>query len=338
MTIDKLVVNKQINIHGDTADIALQVQASSIPAADAKSADVAFEQFLRTLRGQKVRQGDQVLWTNEERETIRHAPNTAAAVEAYKQKFPDSKRGYSGISRMYLYLKGRKGAAAAVPPGAPVQKSAENVEKPAPAPVKPKSPEKKAPISAKIKNLIVAWSPEEDGIIKDCKNKEAAWAAYHAKFPDSKRSESGVVQRYQKLLRLKAKEKPAGKTVKKTPPAAPGKDDETIINIKGAEGLDGAPENKGTEKDPETPVPAGSPAPAETPAPAAEPEAKPRPLIVTGIKVRQIGGRTRFLGLATVKRVNALAKEALVDIGNGVEWIPFHNLAPAMENPAGAPA
>jgi len=57
-------------------------------------------------------------------------------------------------------------------------------------------------------------------------------------------------------------------------------------------------------------------------------EAKPAgpARFVKDTKVRQISGRIRFHGVATVKRVNDENTEALVDIGNGLEWIPLNIL------------
>lgn len=205
---------------------------------------------------------------------------------------------------------------------------------------------------------VLGWTPEQRDLVSKCKTKEEAWQKFQEQFP-GQRNENAVHQRFNKL-------KKAGKIAKKktTRAAKPAYDNEPIININGLdEDLTTAlPEKNPTRKErgvtkhhaaekksaatarekinaaaqtiaaakqgPEDTTPSTQPVDCVLVSPGTGNTNG----IVSGIKVRQIDGRLRFHGLATVKRVNTVTCEALVDIGNGVEWIPCNKLAPAMQS------
>ena len=235
MTIDKYVVNRQTTIHGETADIALQVMASDISVHDAETANGAFDQFISVITGKqlspvKLRHEVPAKWSNEEREAIRCCPSSPESVRVYREKFPKSTRKDSGITRMWLYLKDNKPscfgrfkeeqgcrdnpcedtaacretthqANEREKAEAPVRslvaaEEAVTIKKPS-TPSKKPAPEKKGSLA---KNFDAErWSPDERKVITEAESRQSAIASYREKYPDSKRSDDAIGRQFYEI-------------------------------------------------------------------------------------------------------------------------------------------
>jgi len=188
--IDKIVVNKQIGVSGDRGNIALQVTADDIPAAEVIAAERAFDRFVSEITGKpeiiaplKQRNGMQVLWTDEEREAIRTCPSPSAAVKAYREKFPQSTRKDSGITRMWLYLREKP---ARVPAPGPIVEEKDLL-----------STRKTTPKRDLHNNFDAdRWSSEEKRVILEANSREDVVVKYREQFPNSTRSDDAICRQF----------------------------------------------------------------------------------------------------------------------------------------------
>lgn len=316
MAIDKYVVNSQITTHGDTADITLQVTASGISTADAKSAEDEFNKFIGVLSGKstpKKRTGAQSAWTDKEREVIKKATSSRESVVLYRAAFPKSTRRESGITRMWLYLKDR----GVVVPASP-KKSGSPSQGPKKKPqscAKVRKTAKKIPPSGRNNALSPRWSEEEKSVVDTAKDAATAWAEYQVHFPTGPRNENAVYQRWTKHHKAAPAEKsapaePAPGPAKESVPPQPSEDQDPAEPEK-------TPAPQGTDQDlidamPDTRPPTGP-----------EKKTPPRPTIIgLGTTVRHNGPKSSpFFGKTGTVSKMGTGSQILVNFGESSQWL-----------------
>lgn len=322
MTIDKYVVNSQTTIHGDTADIALQVTAAGISVQDAKTAEDAFDQFIGQISGKvkKTYEHIAIPYSAEEVDVVRNAPDKSTAWAYFRQAFPKSHRTRDAIRKKWLELHPEvviaEGSSPAVTPP-----PKESVAKTMPSEEKPAATDKKTE------------QPDSRGIRKGTRILGVRGSSHKG----MKYGQRGIPfssvndrARYQQAVKLCKKH---GCTY----PEALKKEAEAAATTE-----EGAPEKNTAAVKPPAPVvtkkepvvPVAAKKVLHTSGVLSNPPVKKEPVlkcpdIVKDMRVKYTGSRLLFTGIGTVKRINQLNGMVLVDINNGLEWIPGNDLAPA---------
>ncbi len=343
MTIDNVIVSKQVNISAEKGTLDLRVQATDVRAEDAIRANALFDRFVGEMSGQRPITKHQIIvpWTDPEKTVVLAAKSVDDAWEDYHAAFPDSKREKKTVRRWWMNNQSL----------GKIDVSPKKIEAPRVksqrCTTERKVAKKKTEIpaadgkrkgthgfpSSESRFLIPSWSEDEKKIVSDCSTKEAAWDAYQKAFP-RKRNQNAVFQRYYKLKKastIKGEKKTV--IVQKDPKSDPvGGTRPKEVKVKDLKIIEEPVEPK-----------KGGPAPADTPSGQSgdnvitryegdgkDSDSKPVKL-VRGMQVHYIGTHPHvaFQGLKEIKRVNELSGEALIDIGKGIEWIPTRDLAVA---------
>lgn len=217
--------------------------------------------LLRSAPGVIARNFNNPEWDDDEIAAIEKSEESGDAVRAYREKF-QYKRSKAAIRRMWLKLRNKQAAAHKPADGLPtgpddlgacsncdngkdgepfsIDRCDECTGTPVseggsdPAPVNDPKPRGKRGGAVNAANR---WSKEEKAVVDKAPDHVTAWKNYREKFPESPRNENAIYQRWY------AKHPGSRKKVKRTPPPKhlkkkqPAKDDEPVINIKGAESL-----------------------------------------------------------------------------------------------------
>ncbi len=240
------------------------------------------------------------IWSDEEKNAIKDCPDQKAAVKRYRKKFPKSTRKIWAIEQRWYILTKEKRGASTKPDEKRVAAGKDHRRENATAPV---------------------WTPEQEDLVSKCKTKEDAWKKFQEVYP-GQRNENAVHQRFNKLKHPVKKPQPEKKPEK--PPAVPAKKPAPVPDKK----PDPVPATPPTAKKTETLVYSSgilTPAVSEN----KEPTYPATQAFSKDMKVRYTGVHPQFQGSGIVKRVNQISGEVLVDIKNGLEWIPGKDLAAA---------
>ncbi|MCJ7698346.1 MAG: hypothetical protein MUO73_08480, partial [Thermoplasmata archaeon] len=243
------------------------------------------------------------VWSPEELAAIQPAQTSKEAIGLYQAALPDSERSYQGVQAIWyskirpvlMKEEDKKKPVKLEPekdtPQKLLKKTIEHEKEVVEEIESAKKPEKKLPKNQKkeMASPYKPWTEEETAIIKSAHSKDEAIALYHNKF-GMLRSEDGIEDQFEKYWRATEGERRKQKLLEREKKRM---DEMKLAQV-----------SEQTSKEPSEILVLKT-------YDASPPSTFPADGIITGVRVKQVNGATRFFGVGVVKRINQKSGEIL---------------------------